>query len=282
MCDIILLSTDEECKLQPWPLHPRVWDQGERWHGWSDREGSSSPYSAVRRTGNAGWHGAALVYSRSPLRPLLFSLLWQNRAIATPNQGVWDMRGKQFYNGIEIKVWAIACFAPQKQCREEVLKSVQITPHGNYMAISWIINIISCTFEVVNQNVHVKFACGQKKIVTLHRFKMHDFLNISSRLKHDCSGCLPGTLQTSCVKSLRMLGCRFRVSPVSVNMPREQTAWSPCLDIWRTLTLGCSSSLLSCLGRLLFTVFYLFIKMTFSAMRLSIFLHRQVLWWQNG
>ncbi|XP_048468800.1 protein argonaute-1 isoform X2 [Rhincodon typus] len=47
----------------------------------------------------------------------------RNRAIATPNQGVWDMRGKQFYNGIEIKVWAIACFAPQKQCREEVLKS---------------------------------------------------------------------------------------------------------------------------------------------------------------
>ncbi|MGH0167140.1 UNVERIFIED_CONTAM: hypothetical protein FKN15_078021 [Acipenser sinensis] len=45
-----------------------------------------------------------------------------NRAVATPNQGVWDMRGKQFYNGIEIKVWAIACFAPQKQCREEVLK----------------------------------------------------------------------------------------------------------------------------------------------------------------
>ncbi|CAL8249711.1 unnamed protein product [Boreogadus saida] len=48
----------------------------------------------------------------------------RNRAIATPNQGVWDMRGKQFYNGIEIKVWAIACFAPQKQCREEVLKYV--------------------------------------------------------------------------------------------------------------------------------------------------------------
>uniref|UniRef100_A0A671XJ61 Protein argonaute-1 n=1 Tax=Sparus aurata TaxID=8175 RepID=A0A671XJ61_SPAAU len=54
---------------------------------------------------------------------LLWSSLLQNRAIATPNQGVWDMRGKQFYNGIEIKVWAIACFAPQKQCREEVLKN---------------------------------------------------------------------------------------------------------------------------------------------------------------
>lgn len=53
---------------------------------------------------------------------ILWSCARQNRAIATPNQGVWDMRGKQFYNGIEIKVWAIACFAPQKQCREEVLK----------------------------------------------------------------------------------------------------------------------------------------------------------------
>lgn len=61
-----------------------------------------------------------LVAPRRQRSDRLFAL--QNRAIATPNQGVWDMRGKQFYNGIEIKVWAIACFAPQKQCREEVLK----------------------------------------------------------------------------------------------------------------------------------------------------------------
>ena len=59
----------------------------------------------------------------------LFCFAFQNRAIATPNQGVWDMRGKQFYNGIEIKVWAIACFAPQKQCREEVLKYVEMTSY---------------------------------------------------------------------------------------------------------------------------------------------------------
>ena len=35
---------------------------------------------------------------------------------ATPNQGVWDMRGKQFHTGIEINVWAIACFAHSRQC----------------------------------------------------------------------------------------------------------------------------------------------------------------------
>ena len=28
-----------------------------------------------------------------------------------PKRGVWDMIGKQFYNGIEIKEWAMACFA---------------------------------------------------------------------------------------------------------------------------------------------------------------------------
>ncbi|MGH0167141.1 UNVERIFIED_CONTAM: hypothetical protein FKN15_078022 [Acipenser sinensis] len=51
------------------------------------------------------------------------TLVPQNKTVATPNQGVWDMRGKQFYAGIEIKVWAVACFAPQKQCREDLLKS---------------------------------------------------------------------------------------------------------------------------------------------------------------
>ncbi|KTF81628.1 hypothetical protein cypCar_00030049 [Cyprinus carpio] len=46
-----------------------------------------------------------------------------NKAIATPVQGVWDMRNKQFHTGIEIKVWAIACFAPQRQCTELLLKA---------------------------------------------------------------------------------------------------------------------------------------------------------------
>jgi len=51
-----------------------------------------------------------------------FSFHIQNKAIATPVQGVWDMRNKQFHTGIEIKVWAIACFAPQRQCTEVHLK----------------------------------------------------------------------------------------------------------------------------------------------------------------
>lgn len=46
----------------------------------------------------------------------------QTKALAVPNQGVWDMRGKQFFIGIEIRVWAIACFAAQRSVREESLR----------------------------------------------------------------------------------------------------------------------------------------------------------------
>ncbi|CAE1331422.1 ELF2C [Acanthosepion pharaonis] len=47
----------------------------------------------------------------------------RTKALAVPNQGVWDMRGKQFFIGIEIRVWAIACFAAQRSVREESLRS---------------------------------------------------------------------------------------------------------------------------------------------------------------
>lgn len=34
------------------------------------------------------------------------------------------MRGKQFFTGVEIRVWAIACFAPQRTVREDALRFV--------------------------------------------------------------------------------------------------------------------------------------------------------------
>lgn len=47
----------------------------------------------------------------------------QSKQQAMPNQGVWDMRGKQFFTGVEIRVWAIACFAPQRTVREDALRN---------------------------------------------------------------------------------------------------------------------------------------------------------------
>ena len=42
---------------------------------------------------------------------------------ALPNQGIWDMRGQQFFSGVDIKEWAIACFAPQRTVREDALRN---------------------------------------------------------------------------------------------------------------------------------------------------------------
>lgn len=54
---------------------------------------------------------------------IIQSLYMQSKQQAMPNQGVWDMRGKQFFTGVEIRVWAIACFAPQRTVREDALRN---------------------------------------------------------------------------------------------------------------------------------------------------------------
>ena len=36
--------------------------------------------------------------------------------------GTWDMRGKQLFHGIEIKNWAIVCFANPQDCNERALR----------------------------------------------------------------------------------------------------------------------------------------------------------------
>lgn len=35
----------------------------------------------------------------------------QQSCVTTPNNGTWDMRGKNFYLGVEIEKWAVVCFA---------------------------------------------------------------------------------------------------------------------------------------------------------------------------
>ncbi|XP_076639540.1 protein argonaute-1 [Colletes latitarsis] len=50
------------------------------------------------------------------------SLGGQSKQQAMPTQGVWDMRGKQFFTGVEIRVWAIACFAPQRTVRDDAIR----------------------------------------------------------------------------------------------------------------------------------------------------------------
>lgn len=54
-----------------------------------------------------------------------FSMSLQNKEnLVVPKQGVWDMRGNKFFTGIEIRSWAIACFAPQRMVHEDALKNL--------------------------------------------------------------------------------------------------------------------------------------------------------------
>ncbi|KAK4336898.1 hypothetical protein RND71_043463 [Anisodus tanguticus] len=37
---------------------------------------------------------------------------------AAPRQGVWDMRGKQFFTGVKITTWAVVSFTPERMCSD--------------------------------------------------------------------------------------------------------------------------------------------------------------------
>uniref|UniRef100_A0A1I7TGW4 Protein argonaute-1 n=2 Tax=Caenorhabditis tropicalis TaxID=1561998 RepID=A0A1I7TGW4_9PELO len=47
----------------------------------------------------------------------------RTHSTALPNQGIWDLRGKQFHTGIEVHHWAIVCFADQQHVRENDLRN---------------------------------------------------------------------------------------------------------------------------------------------------------------
>lgn len=46
----------------------------------------------------------------------------RDRPKVSPVKGTWDMRGKQLFHGIEIKNWAIVCFANPQDCNERALR----------------------------------------------------------------------------------------------------------------------------------------------------------------
>ena len=70
----------------------------------------------------------------------------QTKAQVVPNQGVWDMRGKQLYQGIQIRVWAIACFAPQRTVGEESLRYVTMVTDVRALVCASLCCQLSATF----------------------------------------------------------------------------------------------------------------------------------------
>ncbi|XP_014666290.1 PREDICTED: protein argonaute-2-like isoform X3 [Priapulus caudatus] len=91
---------------------------------------------------------------------------FQTKQQAIPNQGVWDMRGKEFHTGVEIRTWAIACFAPQRTCREEALRNftAQLQKISN-----------DAGMPILGQPVFCKYATGPEQVEPMFRYLKNQF-----------------------------------------------------------------------------------------------------------
>lgn len=86
-----------------------------------------------------------------------------------PNQGVWDMRGKQFFTGVEIRVWAIACFAPQRTVREDALRNFtqQLQKISN-----------DAGMPIIGQPCFCKYATGPDQVEPMFRYLKSTFQSL--------------------------------------------------------------------------------------------------------
>lgn len=93
----------------------------------------------------------------------------RNRMFATPLHGVWDMRGKQFHTGVEIRVWAIACFAPQRLCREESLRNFT----QSLQKIS-----SDAGMPIIGQPCFCKYATGPDQVEPMFRYLKQTYVGL--------------------------------------------------------------------------------------------------------
>ena len=79
------------------------------------------------------------------------------------------MRGKQFFSGVDIKEWAIACFAPQRTVREDALRNFtqQLQKISNDMGM-----------PIIGQPCFCKYAGGPDQVEPMFRYLKSSFPNL--------------------------------------------------------------------------------------------------------
>ncbi|RNA31902.1 Argonaute [Brachionus plicatilis] len=90
----------------------------------------------------------------------------RTKVTVLPAQGVWDMRGKQFHTGIEIKLWAIACFAQQRNCNEQALRNFtqQLQRISN-----------DAGMPILGQPCFCKYATGVEQVEPMFRYLKNQY-----------------------------------------------------------------------------------------------------------
>lgn len=79
------------------------------------------------------------------------------------------MRGKQFFTGVEIRVWAIACFAPQRTVREDSLRNFtqQLQKISN-----------DAGMPIIGQPCFCKYATGPDQVEPMFRYLKNSFTQL--------------------------------------------------------------------------------------------------------
>lgn len=79
------------------------------------------------------------------------------------------MRGKQFFTGVEIRVWAIACFAPQRTVREDALRNFtqQLQKISN-----------DAGMPIIGQPCFCKYATGPDQVEPMFRYLKSTFAQL--------------------------------------------------------------------------------------------------------
>ncbi|KHJ99080.1 piwi domain protein, partial [Oesophagostomum dentatum] len=115
----------------------------------------------------------------------------RNKATALPNQGVWDMRGKQFHTGIDVKVWAIACFAQQQHVKENDLRNftAQLQRISN-----------DAGMPIVGQPCFCKYAMGVDQVEPMFKYLKQTFTAEVKRVGDTVLG-----IATQCVQAKNVI-----------------------------------------------------------------------------
>ncbi|EGT49576.1 hypothetical protein CAEBREN_20222 [Caenorhabditis brenneri] len=93
----------------------------------------------------------------------------RTHSTALPNQGIWDLRGKQFHTGVEVHQWAIVCFADQQHVKENDLRNFT----AQFQRISR-----DAGMPIIGSPVFCKYAVGVDQVEPILKYLKQNYNGI--------------------------------------------------------------------------------------------------------
>lgn len=87
-----------------------------------------------------------------------------------PKDGTWDMRGKKFFRGADIRVWAIICFEHPRKCDENVTRTFANTMSKVCQSEGMRMNREPCSVQYNRNNDNVSLLSSKKTLSCISLF----------------------------------------------------------------------------------------------------------------